>query len=226
MLQHLIIFFSLLLMPFHILHGATLVEVAGIDGSGKTTFIKALGDALTAQGKKVIILSPLRGDSSVYGFLDKIEDIKNNTSKAEIHDRIDRFKSGFFLLSFLTYGPLIKTLDSEYDFIICDRYLFSFRTYQEAFNQLEDSDEALLGEMPNADITLMLTVPIDLAIKRLQERGKMSAYENPAFLERAQTIFLRDAGNYQNLFRINGEEEWELKVEKALAAIEEVCPKQ
>lgn len=213
---------SLLFLPQNSVFCGCLIEVCGIDGCGKTTFIKNLQRSLSEQGQKVVVLSPLRGDPTVYQFLNKIDALKKTTLNAEIHQRIDKFKSGFFLLSFLNQKPLIENLLSENDFVICDRYLFSFRTYQECFEQYEDKDESLLSEMPRADITMLIIVPIDVAIKRLENRGNCSYYENPVFLEKAQMVFLRDTYNYPNLVQIDGEEELEFKVKKALTVISEL----
>ncbi len=217
----LIFFLITFFAPLNFMFAGTLIEVCGIDGSGKSTFIKDLYSSLLIQNKKVIVITPLRGDPKCYAFLNSMDDLKINASNEEISKRIEQFKAIFFLLSFVNQKYVINDLLQKYDYVISDRYLFSFRTYQEAFDQYFLQDEAILAELPKADITFFVDVPIDICIQRLNKREHLDFYENFDFLKNAQNIFHKNLDNYTNLIFINGEVEREQNIKRALEQLGE-----
>lgn len=196
-----------------------LIEVCGIDGSGKSTFIQDMKDSLTENGRKVVILKPLSGDPAVYKFLDELDELKAKTENQELHERIDRFKSDYFFLGMLNHKSLIDRYISEGYDVLCDRYIFSYKTYQESFEQDIKRDDALLSQMPKEDIIFLLTAPIEVVISRIKSKGPSASYENPVFLEKAQQIFVREARNYPHLVHLNGNGARQSNVDEALTAL-------
>ncbi len=195
-----------------------LIEVCGIDGAGKTTFINDLYSRLTQENKKVIIIKPLRGDPEILLFLNQLN--LSYTAQPETQKRIEQFKGSYFFLALLTMKDKLERLPEEYDFIICDRYLFSFRTYQECFGQYTEADELLLAELPLANISFFITTPVDTALQRIHKRTEISANENKIFLEEAQKLFNINAEKYFPLICLKGTEDRLLNLKKALFAIE------
>jgi thymidylate kinase len=210
-----------LILPFQIFSEGRLIEVCGIDGAGKSTFIQDLNEALTANGRKVIVLKPLSGDPMICKFLDELDALKNNIEDLKLHERIDQFKSEYFFLGLLANKPIIdRYLLNGYD-ILCDRYLFSFKTYQESFNQSIVNEDSILNNLPKEHLIFLLTVPIDVAIDRIEKKGNPTPYENPIFLGKAQKIFLRELNRYPHLVHLNGNEPRESNIQKALSLLEE-----
>lgn len=199
-----------------------LIEVCGIDGAGKSTFIQDINTALISEGRKVTILRPVSGDPTINKFLDELDAIKKATDCQEFQERIDKFKSEYYLLTFLNHKAIVdRLLLEDYD-ILCDRYLFSFKTYQECFNQNNDQDQELLKILPEADVTFLLIVPVDLAMSRIEAKGNPAPYENPIFLEKAQQVFLKSAPLQPNLIYLHGDDARAINIKKALFILKEV----
>ncbi|PIS03187.1 MAG: hypothetical protein COT85_03970 [Chlamydiae bacterium CG10_big_fil_rev_8_21_14_0_10_42_34] len=220
-MYYFLILSSLLILPFKIFSDGRLIEVCGIDGSGKSTFIQDMKDALTEKGRKVIVLKPLSGDPAVYKFLDELDALKANTADRELHERIDRFKSEYFFLGMLNHKPLIDRYISEGYDVLCDRYIFSYKTYQECFDQSLKEDETLLSQLPKEKITFLLTAPVEVAMSRIEAKGAPASYENPVFLGKAQEIFLREANHYPHLVHLNGNGTRQSNLDEALSVLEE-----
>lgn len=204
-----------LVLPFQIFASGRLIEVCGIDGSGKTTFVQDLYKALSAKGQKVVKIKPLSGNPIACSFLEEIDELEDKIEHLKIQGRVNSFKSEYFFLELINTVTIIqKYLSEGYD-VICDRYLFSFRTYQECFNQKNLDHEAILKILPQADVTFLISVPVSLAVSRIEQAGKPAFYENSIFLGKAQEIFFRDMLQY-NPIEINGEDDRSLNIEKAL----------
>lgn len=199
-----LIFLSIVI-SLNTLSAGQIIEVCGIDGAGKSTFCGELQQALTAKGYKVMKVTPLRGDAKVYPFLDAASQLQQTSENPLVPPLVENFKSDFFKLSFLIGASKIEDTLQEYDYILCDRYFFSFVTYQKCFNQLSPDDDVLLSDIPRPAYTFLVTVPVEVAIERIAERGKADSYENIEFLTRAQQIFIDDCHQHLPLYRINGE---------------------
>lgn len=200
-------------------HGV-LIEVCGIDGSGKSTFIQDLKEFLLKKGEKVLVVRPLSGDPAIYQFLDRLEEMKSKSKNFELKTRIDQFKTDYFFLGMLNYESLIKDYLSQGYYIICDRYLFSYKTYQESFQQEITNDLDLLIEMPAPNMIFLLTAPVEIALNRIRAKGPAAFYENERFLSRAQEIFCRDANKYPKLIKLEGNGDRESNVLKAISHLE------
>ncbi len=207
--------FLLLYCP---LQAGILLEVSGIDGSGKTTLVSSLSKELAEKGIKAAVISPLRGNVTVYPFLKKL-DAMQGKGNPEIDKRIAKFKSCFFLLSLLEMGQQIETLLAENDIVIADRYLFSFKTYQECFKQDEDKEDLLFRDLPKANLTFLLLLPINVALERIGSRDEKADYESYQFLQQAQGIFIREAQSNPMVIYLNGEDDLAFNVSKIMNMI-------
>jgi dTMP kinase len=219
-MQYFLIFFIIILTPFQIFSKGRLIEVCGIDGTGKSTFIQDIKEALIEKGRKVTILRPVSGHPAIYKLLNELDSLPSEGVSPKIQDRIERFKSDYFLFEFLKKKDQItKLLLEDYD-VLCDRYLFSFRTYQECFNQ--STEEEFLKDFPKADIVFFVNVPVEIAIQRINERSTPPAsYENLTFLKKAQKVFLKNMNKYSRIVLINGENNRKINVEEALSSLNE-----
>lgn len=205
----------LALSPIHIFARGQLIEICGIDGAGKTTFAQDLKEALILKGRKAVIMRPISGDPE---YLKKINSL---VKKCDIQtkQRIDSFKSEYFILDVLANQAVIENyLEQDID-VICDRYTFSFITYRTCFKQTQERDFPLLQECLKADHIFLMTIPIDKALERIQKRDIQSAHENREFLSQAQYLFLKNAENYPKLSFLNGLNQRE---ENVITAIERI----
>jgi dTMP kinase len=219
-MRNLLIFLLSIFFTIPLLAKGRLIEICGIDGAGKTTLASDIAQALNAKGRKAIVLKPISGNPLIYKLLDELDILKNATEHESVSQRIDRFKNDYFFLTFLNQKDRINHLmEDDYD-VICDRYIFSFKTYQECFDQLTYEDEVLFTELPKADMTCLITVSVDLAVSRIEERGNPASYENPVFLQRAREIFLRDANSWENLMHLDGTNSRELNTKNVLLMLE------
>ncbi len=201
------------------LSAGRLIEVCGIDGAGKTTFSCALKKELTERGYKVLKVSPLKGDCCVYPFISNISTLQNKSENIFVKELVENFKSDFFKLSFLIEACNIERALREYDYVLCDRYVFSFLTYQKCFNQENPHDKALLADIPQPDYSFLITVPIDVAVMRTTERGEPEDYENAEFLREAQQIFLNNCHLHLPLFLIDGELPVRENIDRAISVL-------
>jgi dTMP kinase len=208
----------LFFIPFKAFPEGYLIEVCGIDGSGKSTFIQDLKSALTEKGRKVVILKPLSGNPAIYKLFDEF-DVLSSLSDDKLSERVDQFKSDYFFFSLLTHKFVIDRYLSEDYVVLCDRYIYSYKTYQECFDQSIKEDETLLNKLPVGKNIFLITVPIEIAISRIESRESVASYENTVFLKRAQDIFLRDAGQYPNLVHLDGSAMRQSNVDIALSIL-------
>jgi dTMP kinase len=161
-----------------------LVVLEGIDGAGKTTVHKALAERLKNNLNIVFSYEPTNG---TYGKKLR-EALKNgNFPKEErlslfIKDRLEHVKS--LIIPSLKEGKLV----------ILDRYYPSTIAYQGAegfdFKELLTLNETIA---PTPDLLIYFDLPVEVAIKRLKERGnEFSIFEK-------EEKIVRIAENYENL---------------------------
>ena len=101
--------------------GTKVICIEGLDGSGKTTLINTLDNALCEQESNVKIISPF--DICPYGRSFKSDILNTKDHFLELTGMAHML--GRFQLELI---KLIK--ENKYDVIILDRYLPSFFTYQ------------------------------------------------------------------------------------------------
>ncbi len=154
-----------------------LIVIEGLDGSGKTTQVKLLGEKLIQKGNNVrLIKLPNYDDQSsvlVKMYLDGRfgPDPKNvNVYAASSFFAVDRYVS---------YNCYWKNDYLNEALILSDRYTTSNAYHQaiklpknewrEYFNWLEDYEYVKLG-IPKPDIVIYLDMPIEVSQKLMTER--------------------------------------------------------
>ncbi len=159
----------------------------GIDGSGKSTQMKLLSDAMTEQKiENSLTLEP------TFGMVGKtLHDILSGEVKADprvvaslfVADRLDHI---------LNYeNGVLKSLD-EGKTIICDRYYFSSYAYQSVEVPPEWVIDAnrLCAEALKPDVTIFIDISPKVAMERiLANRDRVELYETEERLTRVRDAY-------------------------------------
>jgi dTMP kinase len=162
-----------------------LIDVEGIDGSGKTTHINLIKNWLESLGCKVITLKePTQGK---YGSLiAKLASEKNLSSEQELDLFIkDREED--------VTNNIIPALDAG-EIVIMDRYYYSNIAYQAA-RGLDPANIKEINEKfaPGPDLIIVLDIDPRIGMVRVNERkNKVEHFENVTYLEKVRKQFLKN----------------------------------
>lgn len=176
--------------------GAFIV-LEGIDGCGKSTMLKRLGEELFAMDKNHHVF--LTREPYNREWLDQF------LAQADAREKGEEALNGF-VQDRLKHCRIIKQLLEEGALIISDRYQHSTYAYQMAqgipFETINDAHHDVLP----ADLTIILDVPVDTAMERMDRRK--DAFEQKAFLEnvRHNYLSLKDKLN-RNIIVIDGSQD-------------------
>lgn len=195
------------LLPQVIFAQGKLIEFCGIDGCGKSTLIQDIKDELKKKGLPCVVIKPISGDKNFMTIISRMETSLQDSPSREVYKRFEKLKNEYYFLEFYANSNTIKNYLKQDMFVLCDRYTFSYLTYQESFNMLSASDKESVEKFPKPDLIVLMTLPIDVAMKRLDERSNKAPYENPKFLTKAQNIFLREKDSYKHLLHLDGSDD-------------------
>lgn len=162
-----------------------LIVIAGSDSSGKETQARKLVEVL----KNSIYISFPNYDCAT-GKIIQNECLGKNSDSyfEEGFTNVDPYVSSLYYAADRRYNlKKIKDLLNNYDYVIVDRYTESNYAHQggkitdinerrKFYSFLEKLEYELL-ELPKPDITIFLSVPVDVSIKLLEKRGKLDAAE-------------------------------------------------
>jgi dTMP kinase len=181
----------------------------GLDGAGKSTQIKMLGEHLKKKGKTVFTFHFPHMDSKRFGVL---------IARFLRGDFGDNNQVNPYLVASLYAGDRFdaKEMISEklktFDYVIVDRYVDSNIAYQCAKEAGQEKKEALknwiydleynLYDLPIPDLTLFFDVPVTFVEKKLSEtrkcddrkylKGKKDIHEkNISFQEKVRDEYLK-----------------------------------
>ena len=167
------------------------VTFEGIDGSGKTTVSRRVSALLKGRGERVFWTSePTRhwiGDAV----------------RRSIQDHGSPLAETFlFLADRATHEEEIRSRMSSGDLVLCDRYIDSTYAYQGA--RLEGTVPRPIEFLRRItepwvlapDLTLLLRLPVHVALSRISSRPDKISFEDGAFLEKV-------ARNYDRIARSN-----------------------
>ena len=159
------------------------IVIEGIDGTGKSTQARRLGEWFTRQGREVVLSrEPTDGpwgkklrESASTGRLSPEDELQYFLNDRRQH-----------------VEELIAPALAEGKVVILDRYYFSTMAYQGArgFDPLEirRKNEAFA---PTPDLLLILDLEVDTALQRIGSRGDTAnEFEKRENLERCREIFL------------------------------------
>lgn len=140
------------------------IVLEGADGTGTTTQARALADHLNAKGRKVhVTAEPSRGPIGVL--------IRQMLGGERPREAIHRELALLFAADRLDHvaREITPLLDDGVD-VISDRYVLSSLVYQALDLPLEWV-ASLNQHAPRADLTLLLTLPVDTALARIAGRA-------------------------------------------------------
>lgn len=184
-----IVLLFLILFPSFASCKGILIEICGIDGSGKTTLARGLQKKFKEEKFTSVVLKPSHGEDSFYPFLNTIR--KMSEDDPNLKTSIAGFIDCYFSLYLLTQKEAIEKELEQNDFVILDRYICSHRACQMAFGKQTDSFDAAFRNLPQADFVFLLSLPASVAVERITLRGNAKeTYENETFLTKLQSIFL------------------------------------
>lgn len=170
-----------------------IIEVLGIDGSGKSAVVELLCAELKKRRFTVQALAPL---SITSDFIKTVKELSKRVPESE--NEFHSFKEEF-ISTYYSYSMINKFL-TEYNcncnFVICDRYISSHLLNQYAFDvsiSVLDVLGPLFATLPKASYTVLIDVPVDLALKRIQNP---KPHENKTYLENSRTLHLKWAKDY------------------------------
>lgn len=159
-----------------------LIAIEGIDGSGKTTQARLLGESLTERGVEVVVTKePTNGQ---YG-----SRIRESSRSGRLAPR-DEF--ALFLEDRREHvSDLLRPSLEAGKVVIVDRYYYSSVAYQGArgigIDEILEANEAFA---PPPDLLFLLEIPISAALSRIATRdGKPNLFENGEYLQSCAEVF-------------------------------------
>jgi len=164
------------------MHKGLFIVIEGIDGTGKSTQAKRLGEWFVSQSREVVTSrEPTEGP---WG--------KKIRSTGETGRLSPEEELEYFLRDRRQHvEELIEPALSAGKVVILDRYYFSTMAYQGARGMDPQEIRRLNEEFaPVPDILLILDLDVEEAIKRIGMRGETNEFEQREGLERCRDIFL------------------------------------
>jgi len=161
------------------------IAFEGIDGSGKTTIIQAIKEELEKQHFSVVCTQ------------EPTDTWIGRCVQRCIQTKTDPVVTAFsFISDRIVHGKEIQRWLSKYDFILCDRYADSTYAYQGT--QLEDTIDDPIhwlkdlskNRFPLPDVTFLFDINPTIAMKRIQDRDDLIAFEKVSFLKKVRRNYL------------------------------------
>jgi dTMP kinase len=160
-----------------------LIVIEGIDGTGKSTQAKRLGDWFTAQGREVVLSrEPTAGpwgkklrESAATGRLSPADELEYF-----LKDRTQHVEE--LIAPALAAGKVV----------ILDRYYFSTMAYQGS-RGFDPAEIRRKNEVfaPVPDLLLIMDLDVDISLERIGARGDVAnEFEKRENLQRCREIFL------------------------------------
>lgn len=159
-----------------------LIVFEGLDGAGKTTQVGLLAARLQQAGYDVVCLKePTNGP---WG--QKLRHLAQQGGHVDPELELDWFLRDRQEDVTQAITPAL----ARGQIVLLDRYYFSTMAYQGAMGL---SPEAIRTQneafAPPPDLLLLLDVPVEQGLQRVQQRGALSHYERQDYLTRVAAIF-------------------------------------
>jgi len=174
-----------------------LIELEGIDGSGKGTQAQRLVKRLTDEGWSVELFSFPRYTETAFGKI--VGDFLNGRFGSL--EEVDPFVAALFYAGDrFESRRLLKAALDKTDVVVCDRYVASNVAHQAA--KLENAEQqAELIEwverlefdvfgLPRPDLVLLLDVPVEVSQQLIAHKEKRSYTDRKADLQEANLSYL------------------------------------
>ncbi len=170
------------------------IVLEGIDGSGKTTQTFMLEHRLRKMGRKV------------YATREPTDGIIGGIIRAALTTKLKISHRTLQILFAADRSEHVKEIEDRrkagYD-VICDRYYFSSIAYG-----MVDLDMDWLLKMnsvfPEPDITILLDLPAETALKRLGDRYSKTFFERKVFLSKVRENFMILSKKFNNFYIVDG----------------------
>ena len=160
--------------------GATLISLAGLDGAGKTTQARLLGQWLASRRQAVATEAP-DGPSLTRSVLAEIAAERGLTDHHEVFGP----DATHLITAFMRYRDWAERVVPRlgtHSWVVTDRSAVCHYAAARAVGaRNEESLRLILGRLPKPDLLLYLDVPAGVAYRRLTQRE--SGREETAFLE-------------------------------------------
>jgi dTMP kinase len=187
---------------------ALLVDIEGIDGSGKGTQAARLCQRLTAEGVSCGLLSFPRYSATLFGRA--VGEFLNGA-----YGTLDQVHP--FLVSLLFAGDRFESRDTlrqlleAHEVVVLDRYVPSNIAHQAAkvrgaertdlMSRILEIEHRLYG-LPRADLVLWLDLPVETAQQLVARKARRDYTERTADLQEADGAYLGEVAEvYQQLAR-------------------------
>lgn len=158
------------------------IAVCGIDGSGKSTQAAELARRLSRQGRRATLIRLIDPATSDASLLFRHHDHLTTQSFCDAIAFSRRLE-----IRRVFENPAHATAEH----LVFDRFAFTDLAYSTAHGVKLAFIRALLAETPRPDLTILLDVPVDLAMQRIVGRGDRWAFqEQPKVLSGARAAYL------------------------------------
>jgi dTMP kinase len=191
---------------------AGFVVIEGIDGCGKSTVARMVAERL---GKRAVLTR-----EPTQSWIGKAVHVGD---KARISPYTDAL---LFMADRAQHTEEITKLVRKRKLVVSDRYYHSTIAYQaanlkgvfpgDAFEWLLDAN---LKFSRRPDLTVLLTIPPELGLKRVAGRGKYSRFEKLGFLKQVHGNYLKLARRDKSIVKIDATQDLETVVDQVLYLI-------
>lgn len=175
---------------------ALIVNIEGIDGSGKGTQAQLLRDRLQAEGAKVALLSFPRYDDTLFG--KSIGDFLNG--RFGNLDQVSPFLAALLYAGdrFESREVLLRAIEAN-DYVILDRYVASNIAHQASKVEGAEREELIawiqkieheIYGLPRPDLTILLNLPPRQAQQLIAKKAARSYTASAADIQEADADYL------------------------------------
>ena len=207
------------------------VVFEGIDGSGTTTQRRILAHTMQMRGAKV--LETAEPSTSSFGLLIR-QYLRGEVPPASPHVMAALFAADRALHIETIIDPALR----RGEVVICDRFVLSSLAFQVATGVPREYVLQLNHRFYSPDLTVLLTVDPEEAVRRISERGPIpELFEKQDLLRRVQDNYLSEVGRMPEVVRCEspvpkpgfvqvdtGRTFLLQAADLVVAALDEVCP--
>lgn len=204
-------------------YNGKFITIEGIEGTGKSTVLKAIASHLTERGIKHLITREPGGTPIAEAIRGILLSHYDETMCPETELML--YFAG--RAQHLT-AHVIPALEAG-KFVISDRYVDASYAYQGGGRQIPEAKiDALVSALPkslSADMTLLFDTPVEIGMKRMNARGEKDRMEieQVDFFERVRETYLKRAEKYPDQFRvIDASADIETVKQKAIEILQEI----
>lgn len=166
-----------------------IIEIVGIDGSGKTSLANYIVENITLENEGFVFLNPFEKRECI----DEIEQVANQFNKTKYELFSDRLINYLWIDDLLNnYINIILPIIQSNKSIIFDRYLLSARIYSKLTTNysMDMIYDYLDKHLPRPNVYIFLNLPVEIALQRIYQRGKpLAFYESKQYLNKINIYY-------------------------------------